>query len=83
MKGRILHFRGRKHKTMNQLLISLGLNKAEASRLIGRKVVWKSTKGKEIFGKVTATHGSKGVLRARFSKGLPGSVLGKDIEILE
>jgi len=53
----------------------------EASRLLGRKVAWSVGEG-EIRGKIVALHGKKGMVRARFRKGLPGRALGTPIEII-
>lgn len=86
MRAIILSFRrGRHTQTNNQFLLELpGVDtRAMASQFIGKRVVWKSTAGKEIFGKITQTHGNSGVVRARFSKGLPGIVLTKKVEILD
>jgi len=84
MKAMIAHFRrGRHTQHTNQfLLIVEGVDtRAKASQLIGKRVVWKSPGHKEIFGKISATHGNKGAVRARFSRGLPGDALGKHVEI--
>ncbi|MEM2995221.1 MAG: 50S ribosomal protein L35ae [Candidatus Bathyarchaeia archaeon] len=54
---------------------------ADASRLIGRKVAWKTGKNK-IIGKIVALHGNKGLVRARFRKGLPGQALGTTVELI-
>lgn len=54
---------------------------SEASRLIGRKVAWKDEK-KKIIGKVVALHGRKGLVRARFRKGVPGQALGTIVELV-
>ncbi len=54
---------------------------SEASRLLGRKVVWGSSKNK-ILGKIIALHGKKGLVRARFRKGLPGQALGGTVELV-
>jgi large subunit ribosomal protein L35Ae len=86
MIARILSFRrGRRTQTNNQFLLEAeGLDsRGKAAQLIGKRVVWKSPASREIFGRVTDTHGNKGVVRARFSRGLPGTVLGKNVEILE
>lgn len=53
---------------------------SEASRLIGRKVVWSSGQ-KKIVGKLVALHGKKGLLIARFRKGLPGQALGTVVKL--
>jgi large subunit ribosomal protein L35Ae len=86
MKATLLNYRrGRHTQKTNQFLLEVeGCDsKAMASKFIGKRVVWKSPAGKEIFGKVTQPHGTRGVLRARFSKGLPGEALGGKIELLE
>ncbi|MFC2143915.1 50S ribosomal protein L35ae [Candidatus Aenigmatarchaeota archaeon] len=88
MKATVVNFRrGRHNQTMNQLLLEIpGVDtKALASGFIGKRVKWTSPGKlkKEIFGKIVNTHGSNGVVRARFSKGLPGEVVGKKIDILD
>jgi len=80
----ILSYRGsRKTRRGNQLLIEVEAvdSKTKASAYIGRRVVWKTPSGKLIYGKITHAHGNKGVLRARFSRGLPGEALGKKAAI--
>ena len=54
---------------------------SEAGRLVGRKVVWRSGKNR-IIGKVVALHGKKGLVRARFRKGVPGQALGTSVELV-
>jgi len=54
---------------------------SEASGLVGRKVAWKVGK-KKIVGKIVALHGKKGVVRARFRRGLPGQALGTTVELV-
>jgi len=54
---------------------------SEASRLIGRKVVWKNGENR-IIGKIVDLHGKKGLVRARFRKGLPGQALGTTVELI-
>lgn len=86
MRAVILSYRrGRHTQTTNQFLVGVdGCDtKAMASRFIGKRVVWKSPGGKEISGKVTQPHGTRGVLRVRFSRGLPGDALGKKVRIYE
>jgi large subunit ribosomal protein L35Ae len=86
MKATIVSYRrGRHTQTPNQILIELdGVDsRALASKFIGKRLVWTSPGKKEIHGKITQTHGNSGILRARFSKGLPGEALGKKAEILE
>ena len=79
-----MNFRqGRHHQKCNHLILKPeGIEKKEkASELIGKEIVWKSPAGKEIKGRVAATHGNKGAVRAIFEKGLPGQCLGEKIEI--
>ena len=86
MKARILNFRrGRRTQYTNQFLVEIeGVeSRAMASRFVGKKILWKSPAGKEIRGTLVQPHGNNGVLRARFSKGLPGTVLGKRVELLD
>ncbi len=86
MKAKVLNFRqGRHTQKTNQLLLSVKDvdSRAAASGLVGKKVVWKTASGKVISGKVASPHGNNGVLRVRFSKGISGEVLGKDVEIAE
>ncbi len=83
-KATILSYRGsRKTRRMNQMLIEVegADSKTKASAYIGRRVVWKTPSGRLIYGKITHAHGSKGVLRARFPKGLPGEALGKKARV--
>jgi large subunit ribosomal protein L35Ae len=52
-----------------------------AGSLIGRKVVWKQGKSK-LIGKIVGLHGKKGVVRAKFRKGVPGQALGTTVELV-
>jgi large subunit ribosomal protein L35Ae len=52
-----------------------------AGQLIGRKVVWRQEKS-TLIGKIVGTHGKKGVVRARFRKGLPGQAIGTLVELI-
>jgi len=84
MEATLLSYRrGRHTQTFNQLIAEVDGcdSKALASKFIGRRVVWKSSAGKEIFGKVTQPHGTRGILRIRFSRGLPGDAVGDKVEI--
>ena len=56
---------------------------SQASRLVGRKIVWKAERKElKIVGKIVALHGKKGLVRARFRKGLPGQALGTTVELV-
>jgi large subunit ribosomal protein L35Ae len=85
MKATILSYR-RGARTMhgNQMLLEIADvdSKELASRYIGKGVVWTSPAKKQIYGKITNTHGNNGVVRARFSKGLPGTAVGTKVDIV-
>ena len=86
MKAKIVSYRRGRHTVhTNQFLIEIkGVDsRALASQFIGKRIVWKTPGKKEIFGKLTRPHGNRGMLRARFSKGLPGTALGTEAEIIE
>ena len=84
MEGVIKNFRrGRTTQKTNHMIIYLDEsdNREKASELVGKGVVWKSPKGKEINGKVASAHGNKGAIRVIFEKGLPGQSLGTKVEV--
>jgi large subunit ribosomal protein L35Ae len=81
----ILSYRGgRKTRSGNQMLVSIegADSKPAASAYIGRRVVWKTPSGKAIHGAITHAHGGNGVLRVRFSRGMPGEALGKRAKVV-
>jgi large subunit ribosomal protein L35Ae len=53
----------------------------DAGRLIGQKVAWPVGKRK-CRGKIVALHGKKGIVRARFKKGVPGQAIGSHVEVI-
>jgi large subunit ribosomal protein L35Ae len=57
--------------------------KEKASSLVGKTVKYTAPGKKKttITGKVSSAHGSKGVVRAIFEKGMPGQSLGQKVEI--
>lgn len=82
--GRVIQFRrGRKTIHERHFLIEIDnvSNKEEAQKFVGKSVIWKSPAGKEINGKIAATHGNKGVVRAIFEIGLPGQAVTTKVEI--
>ena len=84
MQGFMLNFRGGKHtKSDNQMIMELpGITtKDKAVSYIGKTVTWKSSAGKAITGKITNTHGRKGVVRVAFEKGMPGQAVGSKVEV--
>jgi len=88
MKAMVVQFRrGIKHYRPRQFLLhpEKCKSKKDALKLIGKTVEWK-TSGKApkiITGKITATHGVKGLVRVLFEKGLPGQALTTYAEIKE
>jgi large subunit ribosomal protein L35Ae len=83
-QGIIVNYRiGPKNQRSKECIIQFAHAKSvsEASRLIGRKVAWKSGKNK-IIGKIVDLHGTKGLVRARFRRGLPGQALGTTVELV-
>ena len=84
MKGVIVNYRrGRHTQNPYQMIVKVeGVDsKEDAEKLVGKEVVWKTPAGREIKGKVTATHGNKGALRVRFEKGMPGQAIGSEVEV--
>ena len=87
MKGTIENFRSSVHRqTNNQMIIMPDgvTTKEKAASLVGKKVIYKTEgKGnKEIVGKVSAVHGSKGAVRAIFERGMPGQSIAKKVDIV-
>ncbi len=84
MRGLVINVRrGRKHTHKYQVIIRVdGVStRAQASQLVGKRVVWVSPSGKRFTGKITAPHGTKGAVRARFARGVPGQMIGSVVEI--
>ena len=84
MEGTIVHFRGsRRVKRTNQMVLQVpGVdNKDKASKMIGKKVVWKTSAGREMVGQITNIHGNSGALRVRFDIGLPGQSIGTKVVV--
>jgi len=75
--------RGRHKQYQNQILVKAeGIGYVKAHSLLGKKIIVAVSKKKKMIGKVVAVHGKKGVMRARFPKGIPGQMIGKKCEIL-
>jgi large subunit ribosomal protein L35Ae len=84
MEGKVIQFRrGRKTVHERHFLIEVPKvsNREEASKLVGKEVVWTSPANKIIKGKISSAHGNKGVVRAIFEKGLPGQAVTTKVEI--
>ena len=84
VSGKILQYRRGRHNIHEKhFLIEVeGVSKKQdAEKFIGKSVLWKSPKGKEIKGKIASTHGNKGVVRAIFEMGLPGQAIATKVEV--
>lgn len=82
--GKVIQFRrGKKTIHERHFLIEIKdvSNRETASEFVGKEVIWKSPAGKIIKGKVSSAHGTKGVIRAIFEKGLPGQAITTEVEI--
>lgn len=83
-KGKVIQFRMGRHtyKPRHFLIEIPEINTREkASEFSGKEVLWKSSSGKIIKGKIADAHGNKGLVRAIFEKGLPGQALTTEVEI--
>jgi large subunit ribosomal protein L35Ae len=82
-KGKVIQFRMGRHRVHERhFLIDVSAkDKKDAEKFIGKEVEWKSSAGKVIKGKVSGTHGNKGLVRAIFEKGLPGQAVVNSDEV--
>jgi len=85
MEATIVQFRRGRHTVHKRhfILEVNAKNKAEAEKFIGKEVEYlcKGKNKKIIKGKINATHGNKGLVRAIFEKGLPGQALTEKVKI--
>jgi len=84
MEGTLVSFRrGKRTQRENHALIQVkGVeSRKDAAKLVGKKVMWKTSSGKEINGKIAAAHGNKGVVRAIFERGLPGQSMTQKVNL--
>ena len=84
VQGKVIQFRrGRKTTHKRHFLIEIPdvTTKEQAEKFAGKEVEWKSPSGKILKGKISSSHGNKGVVRAIFEKGLPGQAVTTNIEI--
>ena len=83
VKGKVIQFR-RSRRRIHERHFLIDVNaktRKEAATFVGKEVSWKSTAGKEIKGKISSAHGSKGLVRAIFERGLPGQALSTEVEV--
>jgi large subunit ribosomal protein L35Ae len=84
VKGKVIQFRRGRHTVHERhFLIEVAgtVTRKDAEKFVGKEIEWKSPAGKVIKGKVASAHGSKGVIRAIFEKGLPGQAITTEVEI--
>jgi len=82
-KAKVVQFRrSLKHVHERHFILDVeAKDRKDAEKFIGKHVEWKSVAGKIIRGKISGTHGNKGMVRAIFEKGLPGQALNTEVEI--
>jgi large subunit ribosomal protein L35Ae len=83
--GTIVNYRvGVKTQKPKECLIKFPqINSASsAGQLVNKKVVWKQGKTK-LSGKIFGVHGKRGIVKAKFRKGVPGQALATKIELIE
>jgi len=84
MKAKIVSFRrSRRRQNTRQIILKVeGItDKDKTKEVIGKQMVWKSSSGKEIKGKVSNSHGNSGAVRAILEKGVPGQAIGDEVEL--
>lgn len=84
VKGIVIQFRrGRKTYTPRHFIIEIpgSDSKEKAAKFVGKEITWTSPAKKVISGKIAASHGNKGNVRAIFEVGLPGQSIGTEVEV--
>lgn len=84
MEGTIVNYRGsRRVKKGNHMIVHISSidTKEKASKLVGKKVEWKTSAGKVLSGKIASVHGNSGALRVIFETGMPGQSIGTKVMI--
>ena len=81
MEGIVTSYRRSRHKQHpDQVLLKFdNVNFEEAKKLLGKKVSIQVSKKKKLLGKIVDTHGKKGIVRARFRRGVPGQAIGQPV----
>lgn len=83
VKGKVLSFR-RSIKRIHKRHFILDVNaknKEDAKKFVDKEVIWVSSAGKKIKGRIAGSHGNKGLVRAIFEKGLPGQAINQEVEV--
>jgi len=82
--GRLVNYRiGLKAQASRECLIEFETidSASLAGQLVGQKVIWKKGSNKFV-GKIMGTHGRNGMVRVKFTHGLPGQAIGTIVELL-
>lgn len=76
-EARVVQFRRSRHRQRpRHFIINVhAKNREEASKLVGKEVMWKSSAGTIIKGKISSAHGNSGLVRVIFERGLPGQAV--------
>jgi len=84
MEAIIINFRRGRHtqKPSHAILeVPKVETKKDSAKFLNKNVFWTSPAGKKITGKISASHGNKGLVRSIFEKGLPGQARNTEVEI--
>jgi large subunit ribosomal protein L35Ae len=83
MKAKVVSFRrSQKRIHKRHFILDVGAkDKEEADKMKNKEVEWKSEGGKVIKGKISGSHGNKGLVKAIFEKGLPGQAINSEVEV--
>jgi large subunit ribosomal protein L35Ae len=83
MKAKVIQFRrGKKRIHERHYILDVETkSRKEATKFVGKEVIWTSPAGKKIKGKISSSHGNKGLVRAIFEKGLPGQARNTEVEV--
>ena len=86
MKGKVIQFRrGKSTIHERHFIIEVpGISdRKNAEKFIGKSVAWTSPgkNKKVIIGKISGAHGTKGLVRAIFEKGLPGQAVTTEVDV--
>ncbi|EKM50177.1 uncharacterized protein PHACADRAFT_264757 [Phanerochaete carnosa HHB-10118-sp] len=93
VKGRILgHKRGKRNTRPNTTLVQVEgvLNKEEAQFYLGKRVAYvyrakrkiEGSNVRVIWGRVTRSHGSNGVVKAKFKSNIPPHAFGASVRVM-
>jgi large subunit ribosomal protein L35Ae len=74
---------GRKTQNPDQVIVitATSTDREKAAKLVGRSLIYMTSSGKKMVGKITAPHGNKGAVRVMFDTGMPGQCIGQKVTI--